>query len=146
MTKPRFKKAPRYAVLAAAAAAAIALLAAIPALGSAQSNLPCDSETVVPAGQDDLRADCRALWAFYSQLTDPGQLDDAGSEQWGSNTPLSSWRGVTVDTTSNRVTRLQVTGAGLFLTKSANSLGSGICISMTTSCVSMSCLGRFQRC
>ena len=69
MTKLRSKKAPKYAALAAAAA--IALLAAIPALSSAQTSSPCDSETVVPADQDALRADCRALWAFYNHSTTP---------------------------------------------------------------------------
>ena len=65
---------------AMAVAAAISLLAAIP--GSAQTT-PCDNTDVVGAGtsNDGLRADCRALWRFYSQLSDKGTLDDAGDGQ-----------------------------------------------------------------
>ena len=96
---------------ALAAASAVLSLWAGPA--SAQTDSPCHSETVVPAGQDGLRADCHALWDFYLQLDDRGKLDDVGSGQWGPNTALSSWRGVAVDTAPGRVTALNLPHSGL---------------------------------
>ena len=89
------------------APAVVVLLTAVPV--QAQAGSPCDSETVVPAGQDALRADCEALWDFYNQLDDPGVLDDAGDSQWGSSNALSSWRGVTVSP-PGRVTALNLSG------------------------------------
>ena len=44
---------------------------------------PCNSTTVVPEQQPRPRADCAALWKFYSLLTDRGNLD------WGPGKPLS---------------------------------------------------------
>lgn len=109
---------------------ALAFGAAIPlhAAGSvwAQTGSPCDSETVVPVGQDGLRADCEALWGFYTQLDDPGLLDGPVAGRWGPDTPLSSWRGVKINPTSRRVTRLtlgvhELTGTiPIELTKLAN--------------------------
>ena len=99
----------RLAALAVAVAAS--LLAATPA--RAQTDSPCNSRTVAPAGQNALRADCDALWAFYTQLDDPGQLDDAGPGQWGPDNPLSSWRGVTVGSSSGRVAALRLYNTGL---------------------------------
>lgn len=97
----------------AALAAASAVLFLWAGSASAQTESPCHSETVVTAGQDDLRADCHALWDFYLQLDDRGTLDDVGSGQWGPNTALSSWRGVTVGTASERVTHLNLPHSGL---------------------------------
>ena len=96
---------------ALAAASAVLLLWAGPA--SAQTDSPCRSETVVPAGQDGLRADCNALWDFYLRLDDRGKLDDVGPGQWGPNTALSSWQGVAVDAASKRVTALNLPRSGL---------------------------------
>ena len=96
---------------ALAAASAVLFLWAGPA--SAQTDSPCHSETVVPAGQDGLRADCHALWGFYLQLDDRGKLDDVGPGQWGPNTALSSWQGVAVDAASKRVTALNLPRSGL---------------------------------
>ncbi len=74
-----------------AVAAAVVLLSAAPA--GAQS--PCDSEAVLPAGQEAWRSDCEALWEFYSGLDDVGVLDDAGNEgAWGPGTPFVDWQGV----------------------------------------------------
>ena len=64
---------------ALAASATALLLTAVPV--QAQTSSPCDSEMVVPAGQNTLRADCEVLWDFYIQLDDPGVLDDAGDSQ-----------------------------------------------------------------
>ena len=96
---------------ALAAASAALFLWAGPA--SAQTDTPCHSETVVPAGQDGLRADCHALWDFYLQLEDRGKLDDVGPGQWGPNSALSSWRGVAVGAASGRVTDLNLPRSGL---------------------------------
>ena len=82
------------------------LLAAVPA--QAQSGSLCDSETVVPAGHDALRADCEALWDFYTQLDDPGVLDDADDGQWGPDNPLSSWQGVTINPQTARIGALDL--------------------------------------
>ena len=79
---------------------------------SAQTELPCDSETVAPAGQDALRADCVALWTFLTHLDDPGNLNDPGDGQWGVNTSFSSWRGVTVSA-SGRVIGLNLSANDL---------------------------------
>ena len=74
----------------------------------AQTSSPCDSATVVPTGQDGLRADCEALWVFYTRLDDPGMLDGLVAGRWGPDTPFSSWRGVKVNPTSRRVTHLNL--------------------------------------
>ena len=91
---------------------ALALGATVPlhAAGSvwAQTGSPCDYATVVPAGQDGLRADCQALWGFYTRLDDPGLLDGPVAGRWGPDTPLASWRGVKIDPTSRRVTQLSL--------------------------------------
>ena len=54
---------------------------------------PCDSETVVPHDEPQTRADCEALWEFYTQLDDRGNFDDPGPGVWGPDTPLSRWFG-----------------------------------------------------
>lgn len=56
------------------------LLSSVPAAQAqtAQDGSPCGSETVVPRGQDALRADCEVLWDFYTKLEDPGALGDPG--------------------------------------------------------------------
>lgn len=101
------------AVGRAALAAASAALFLWAGSASAQTESPCDSEAVVLADQDGLRADCHALWGFYLQLDDRGRLDDVGPGQWGLNAALSSWRGVTVGTASGRVTDLNLPHSGL---------------------------------
>ena len=101
------------AVGRAALAAASAVLFLGVGSASAQTESPCHSEAVVPAGQDALRADCHALWDFYLQLDDRGKLDDVGPGQWGPNTAFSSWRGVAVGTASGRVTDLNLPYSGL---------------------------------
>ena len=97
---------------ALAAPAVVLLLNAVPVQAQTGGGSPCDSETVVPAGQDALRADCEALWAFYIQLDDPGVLDDAGDSQWGPSNALSSWQGVTI-APMGRVTALSLSSSGL---------------------------------
>ena len=63
---------------------------------------PCDSPTVIPEAQEVLRSDCGALWEFYTNLDDPGVLDDADNPNaWSSTTPFGEWQGVDVRT--NRV-------------------------------------------
>ena len=94
---------------ALAAPAVVVLLTAVSVQAQTGDGSPCDSETVVPAGQAALRADCEALWDFYNQLNDPGVLDDAGDGQWGLNNPLSSWQGVTISP-PGRVTALNLSG------------------------------------
>ena len=72
-----------------------------------ESGSPCDSATVVPAGQDALRADCEALWEFYTNLRGKGNLDpEHGEGAWGPHTPLAYWHGVTVDEEAGRVVGL----------------------------------------
>ena len=102
----RFKQKTAGFVTVLAVLATALPLAAVPA--SAQTGSPCDSETVVPAGQDALRADCEALWDFYTQLDDPGVLDDAGDGQWGPENPLSSWQGVAINPETARVGALDL--------------------------------------
>lgn len=68
--------------------------------GPAGAASPCDSEVVLPYGQEFLRSDCEALWTFYTGLDDVGVLDDADNAQaWGTGTPLSEWQGVGTDHT-----------------------------------------------
>ena len=73
---------------------------------------PCDSETVVPAGQLAWRNDCRVLWAFYTGLDDPGKLDDPDNPNaWGPATPLRDWEGVWLG--PDGVEAIILEGAGL---------------------------------
>ena len=61
----------------------------------AQAESPCDSSTVIPDGQEALRADCEILWKFYTELEDPGVLDDAdNAEAWLPTNPFTEWQGV----------------------------------------------------
>ena len=69
--------------------------------------------TVVPAGQPGLRADCEALWSFYTGLDDVSALDAPGPGAWGSGSALSSWRGVTISPVSGRVIALDLYGQDL---------------------------------
>lgn len=101
------------AVGRAALAAASAILFLWAGSASAQTGSPCRFEAVVPAGQDDLQADCHALWDFYLRLDDRGTLDDVGPGQWGPKTALSAWQGVTVGTAAGRVTDLNLPHSGL---------------------------------
>lgn len=98
-------------------AAAISLLAAVPAPGSAQTSSPCDDTDVVGESEslDALRADCRALWAFYNRLSDPGSLDDAGTGQWGASNSIYAWEGLTIGLSNEeyRVTGLSLYNSGL---------------------------------
>ncbi len=100
-----------------AVAAAISLLAALPAPVSAQTSPPCDDDDVVVQTNDALRADCRALWAFYNRLSDPGTLDDAGYGQWGASNSIFAWSGLLVGAkggdTVARVRELDLTNFGL---------------------------------
>ena len=109
--------------------AAVVVLWGVPAL--TESGSPCDSETVVPAGQVALRADCEALWLFYTSLDDPGILDELESwsgypgpyeyvkrldrevtgRRWGPDTPLSEWYGVGVE--NGRVIYLALEDVGI---------------------------------
>lgn len=69
---------------------------------SPQPESPCESETVVPQDQEELKADCEALWEFYINLDERGILDDPDlSDAWGWNTALNDWHGVAV--VNNRV-------------------------------------------
>ena len=105
----------RRAIASAAAlgAAAVIPLLTVAAPVRAQSASPCDSATVVPAGRAGLRADCEALWDFYTRLDDPGELDDPGPGAWGPGAPLSSWRGVEISPLSGRVNALNLFARGL---------------------------------
>ncbi len=74
------------------------LLLSIPA----RADSPCDSPIVIPEALEVLRSDCEALWEFYTNLDDPGVLDDADNPNaWSSTTPFGEWQGVDVRT--NRV-------------------------------------------
>ena len=97
----------------AALAAAMAVSLFATAEARTQTGSPCNSWTVVPGGRSASRADCEALWTFYNRLDDPGQLDDEGPGQWGPNNPLSSWRGVTVGSSSGRAVALRLYNFGL---------------------------------
>ncbi len=83
---------------------AIALLIVFGSIATAQVSSPCESETVVPQDKADLRPDCEALWEFYSQLDNPGKVDN-----WGPDTPLSDWKGVEIE--GDRVVKLDLAGA-----------------------------------
>ena len=110
---------PRAALYALTTTLAVAASIPLFAVTAKAQTSPCSSTTVVAAGEvfDDLRADCEALWDFYSQLDDPGELDDAGASQWGSSTALLNWQGVTISVTgsnSGRVTSLDLSGGADF--------------------------------
>lgn len=96
-----------------AAGAVIGLLTVAPGPARAQAGSPCRSVAVVPAGQPGLRADCEALWDFYTGLDAVGTLDDPGLGAWGSSSALSSWRGVTISPVSGRVIALDLYGQDL---------------------------------
>ena len=102
-----FKK--QWAVLLVVVAVVIAVQVT-PAQPQAAS--PCESGTVVPQDQEDLRADCEALWVFYTDLDQRGKLSDySRDDAWGWDTPLHEWHGVGV--VDNRVTELEFSFAGL---------------------------------
>ena len=84
------------------------LIWAIPARAAS----PCDSSTVLTDAQDSLRSDCEALWAFYTNLDDPGVLGDpSNSNAWRPTTPLARWQGVVIGSTG--VEGLLLPDAGL---------------------------------
>ena len=67
---------------------------------------------MIPAAQEALRPDCEALWAFYTNLDDPGVLDDpVNSHAWRPTTPLDQWQGVWIG--SGGVEALVLPDAGL---------------------------------
>ena len=69
------------------------------------SEPPCELEVVVPQDQEELKADCEALWEFFTNLDERGILDDPDSpDAWGRNTPLHEWHGIAV--VNNRVEEL----------------------------------------
>ena len=79
---------------------------------------PCLSELVAAYR----RADCEALWEFFSTLEERGALDDVDHPgRWGPQTPLSEWHGVDVEVWSGeggamyegRVVGLDLTLAGI---------------------------------
>ena len=99
----------QWAALLVAVAAVIATQ-----VTSAQSQpaSPCESEAVVPQDQEDLKADCEALWAFFNDLDQRGKLSDySRDDAWGWDNPLHEWHGVSVN--DNRVTELRFLLAGL---------------------------------
>ena len=70
-----------------------------------QPESPCELEAVVPQDQEELKADCEALWEFFTNLDERGILDDPDSpDAWGRNTPLHEWQGIAV--VNNRVEEL----------------------------------------
>lgn len=67
---------------------------------------------MVPQDQEDLKADCKALWAFYTDLDQRGKLSDhSRDDTWDWDTPLHEWYGVSV--VDNRVTELRFLHTGL---------------------------------
>ena len=76
--------------------------------------------------RDALRADCRALWAFYNRLSDPGTLDDAGTSQWGSSNSIYTWRGVTIGYDNEEPARPRVVGLSLFNSSLRGSVSAAI--------------------
>ena len=67
----------------------------------------CGDDTGISSTQTELLADCEALLAAREVLRGAGILD------WSVTRSISSWEGVTVDTTSNRVTGLNLLNASL---------------------------------
>ena len=67
----------------------------------------CGDDTGISSTQTELLADCEALLAAMDVLRGAGTLD------WSVTRSISSWEGVTVDTTSNRVTGLSLLNASL---------------------------------
>lgn len=66
---------------------------------------PCELETVVPQDQEQLKADCKALWEFFINLDERGILNDPDrSDAWSWYTALDDWHGVGV--ANNRVEQL----------------------------------------
>lgn len=66
---------------------------------------PCELETVVPQDQEELKADCEALWEFFINLDERGILNDPDRpDAWGWYTALDNWHGVGV--VNNRVEEL----------------------------------------
>ena len=69
--------------------AGVLLVLPVPAL-PAQAGSPCDSQAVISEAQEALRPDCEILWKFYTELEDPGVLDDAENPNaWLSTTPFA---------------------------------------------------------
>lgn len=66
---------------------------------------PCELETVVPQDQEELKADCKALWEFFINLDERGIMNDPDrSDAWGWYTAIDDWHGVAV--VNNRVEEL----------------------------------------
>ena len=75
------------------AGVAVVLLFAPPA----KAESACDFPSVIPDGQEALRSDCEILWKFYTDLEDPGVLDDADNENaWLPTNRFVEWQGVEV--------------------------------------------------
>ena len=52
---------------------------------------------MIPDGQEALRSDCEALWEFYTNLEDPGVLDDVDNPYaWLPSNPFAGWQGVEI--------------------------------------------------
>ena len=110
----------RYSTLAApallVAALAVAILLAAGA-DAAETGVPaahatpalCENGTVVPspASNPGLVADCEILLAAKDTLRGTATLD------WSASTAISSWTGITLERTPQRVTQVKPTYAGL---------------------------------
>ena len=71
----------------------------------ARPESPCELETVVPQDQEELKADCKALWEFFINLDERGIMNDPDRpDAWGWYTALDDWHGVAV--VNNRVEEL----------------------------------------
>ena len=73
------------------------------------ATLACENGTVVanPASNPGLVADCELLLAAKDTLRGTASLD------WSASTAIGSWTGITIGGTPQRVTRVELTYAGL---------------------------------
>ena len=89
---------------------ALALALALAATYDVQGQTPtCSNGNVVPdpATNTELVADCIAL------LSIEATLDPSGTVNWAEDTAIGSWDGVTVDGSTQRVTKLELRGISL---------------------------------
>lgn len=97
-----------------------------PQSDQSQPESPCESETVVPQDQDELEADCEALWEFFTNLDERGILNDPDRpDAWSWYTPLSEWHGVgVVNNRVDQVILLTHTGLSVSISESIPLLSS----------------------
>lgn len=102
-------RVPPFAVALVLVTLGLALVIAFGQLNSAHATSHCTDGTVVPDPDNnaDLVADCRTLLALMDDLRGTAELN------WNEETAITSWDGITVRGTPQRVRRLELNRSSL---------------------------------